>query len=95
MKSAPVLYRCREGMICGPHRTAAGQSVFHTPGCFRCEAIRAKDIAEGRTLKPNATDFTKHQRMCLQYRDNMTGRATPEQIEAARARGFRAMGLTR
>jgi hypothetical protein len=94
--SAPVLHPCSGGrQICGPHRTATGQALYHTENCYRCMEIRANQIATGRPLKKDAATLTKRERMRRTYKDNLTNTATPEQLEAARVRGFASMGIAR
>lgn len=37
--------------LCYPHYNQTGPAPLHTEGCVKCEAIRAKAIAEGKPLK--------------------------------------------
>jgi len=90
----PRLIRTRKGLICGPHYLATGPALYHTDGCYLCEEIKAKRMAEGKPLKQNAAELTLRQRQRGQHRSALTGHATPEQLAEARARGRASMGLT-
>jgi len=91
----PKLYRTGKGLICGAHYLATGPSIYHVSGCYKCDAIKAARIAEGKPLKPDASNFTLRQRQRGKNRNALVGHATPEQIAEARARGWASMGFVR
>ena len=86
---APRLYRCKGGiMLCGAHKNAVGPAMFHTPQCAKCAEVWAKNAAEGKPQKPDASTLTLRERSRRAYRCGLMGKSRPEELERARARGW-------
>lgn len=94
MSDAPKLRTVHGRLICAAHYLATGPALYHTPQCWKCEAIKEKLIAEGKPLKKDATTMTTRERMRRNYHDTLIGHSSAEQLAEARARGWASLGAS-